>query len=271
MSDPESILVRGARAESGVVVEVTPAGAGWEYIGFQAIRLAAGGVHAGATGPDEAAIVVIGGTVSVRSDAGTWDEVGARPDPFAGKPFAVYLPANAAYEVRARTRAEIAVCAARAGEPYPGRLIRPEDVSEHLRGKDQASRRIHNILMTDAQAGRLLLTEIQSPPGNWSSYPPHKHDRDDPPRESQLEESYYFRIRPAQGFAFVRVYSADRALDQTVAVHDGDLVLVPRGYHVVAAAAEYEVYYLNVLAGPKRALAMSFDPDHEWIMKGWTW
>lgn len=270
------ILVRGARTDDGTAVEITPAGAGWEYVGFRAVRLAPGSAHSGHTGRDEVAVVVISGTVTAHAGNDTWEHVGERPDPFAGKPYTVYLPADTAFEVRAESRAEIAVCAAPAREVYPARLIGPGEIGEHIRGGGQASRRIHNILMTDTQAGSLLLTEIQSPAGNWSSYPPHKHDHDNLPHESQLEESYYFRIRPAQGFAFMRVYTADGAsppdgLDETVTVHDGDAVLVPRGYHVVAAAAEYEVYYLNVLAGPKRVLAMSFDPDHEWIMKGWTW
>lgn len=266
-----SILVRGTRTDDGVVVEVTPQSAGWEHIGFRAVRLSPGGSYQGQTGSDEAAIVVVAGTVSLRSSAGTWERVGERPDPFAGMPSAVYLPSGTEYEIRAADAAEIAVCTAPGREQYPAALLAPGDVSEHMRGGGQASRCIHNILMEDKQAGSLLITEIQSPPGNWSSYPPHKHDTDNLPDESQLEESYYFRIRPAQGFAFMRVYSADSALDQTVTVHDGDVVLVPRGYHVVAAAAQYDVYYLNVLAGPKRALRMSFDPDHEWIMKGWTW
>jgi 5-deoxy-glucuronate isomerase len=266
-----SVLVRGARTDDGTVVKITPEGAGWTYIGFTAVRLAAGGTYTGQTGGDEVAIVVIAGTVTVRSAAGTWEGVGERPDPFSGRPAAVYLPAGTAYEVRAETAAEVGICAAPAREAYPARLIRPADVSEHIRGAGQATRCIHNILMEDAQAGSLLITEVQSPAGNWSSYPPHKHDQDNLPHESQLEETYYHRLRPAQGFAFQRVYTADGSLDQTVAARDGDAVLVPRGYHVVAAAAEYQVYYLNVLAGPKRALRMSFDPDHEWIMRNWTW
>ena len=265
------ILVRGADTDDGVVVRITPETAGWDYIGFRAVRMPAGGVHSGNSGADEVAIVVIGGTVTMRSDAGTWERIGERPDPFAGRPYTVYLPARTGYQLRAESAAEIAVCAAPARDAFPARLITPEEVSEHIRGAGQASRCIHNILMEDAGAASLLITEIQSPPGNWSSYPPHKHDQDNLPDESQLEESYYFRIRPAQGFAFMRVYTADGSLDETVTARDGDVVLVPRGYHVVAAAAEYQVYYLNVLAGPRRTLRMSFDPEHKWIMEGWQW
>jgi len=278
VSSRRDVLVRGTRRDDGTVVEVAPGIEGWwEHIGFRVERLPAGKSFSGSTGHAEVAIVVIEGTVTVRAGGATWEHVGRRSDPFEGLPYAAYLPADTSYDVRAETQAEIAICAAPAREPYDARLISPEDIGVHTRGAGQASRRIHNILMTDAPAGSLLLTEIQSPPGNWSSYPPHKHDRDNLPHESQLEESYYFRVRPLQGFAFMRVYTDPRTtppgqeIDQTVTVHDGDVVLVPRGYHVVAAAAQYDVYYLNVLAGPKRQLVMSFDPDHEWIMKGWTW
>jgi 5-deoxy-glucuronate isomerase len=265
------VLVRGTRTDAGPVVGITPHEAGWTYISFAAVRLQPGSTHQGHTGTDEVAIVVIAGTVTVRSAAGEWAHVGERPDPFSGRPYAVYLPASTAYTLVGESAAEVGICAAPARDALPARLIAPSEVGEHIRGAGQASRRIHNILMEDAQAGSLLITEVQSPAGNWSSYPPHKHDQDNLPVESQLEETYYFRIQPAQGFAFQRVYTADGTLDQIVAPRDGDLVLVPRGYHVVAAAAEYQVYYLNVLAGPRRALRMSFDPDHEWIMRGWTW
>ena len=271
MTNQRDILVHGNRTDDGTVVAITPQSAGWDHIGFRAERMRAGRLLQGHTGNDEVALVVVAGTVTVRSRHGDWEGIGERVDPFDGRPYAVYLPADADYEVRADSQAEIAICAAPARETYTARLITPGDVSEHTRGAGQASRRIHNIMMADVPAASLLLTEIQSPPGNWSSYPPHKHDQDNLPTESRLEESYYFRTSPAQGFAFMRVYTSDGALDQTVTVHDGDVVLVPRGYHVVAAAAEYRIYYLNVLAGPKRVLAMSFDPDHAWIMKGWAW
>jgi 5-deoxy-glucuronate isomerase len=142
-------------------------------------------------------------------------------------------------------------------------------VEVHTRGEGQCQREIHNILMEDRPAGSLLLTEVYSPAGNWSSYPPHKHDEDHLPEESQLEESYYFRINPPQGFAMQRVYTSDGSLDQTVSPRNGDLVLVPRGYHVVGAPHGYEVYYLNVLAGPTRALRVTFDPDHVWVKENW--
>jgi 5-deoxy-glucuronate isomerase len=107
------------------------------------------------------------------------------------------------------------------------------------------------------------VTEVVTPAGHWSSYPPHKHDTDDPPTESALEEIYYFRFKDHRGFGLMRVYTADRGLDESIAVRDGDVVLVPRGYHTFSAAPGYEAYYLNVMAGPRREWKITFDPDHE--------
>ena len=124
-------------------------------------------------------------------------------------------------------------------------------------------RRIHHILMEDAAAESLLVTEVLTPGGNWSSYPPHKHDTNDPPRETALEEIYYHRLRDERGFALQRVYTTDRTLDETLAVRNGECVLVPRGYHTVSAAPGYDLYYLNVMSGPLREWKVTFDPDHE--------
>jgi 5-deoxy-glucuronate isomerase len=128
-------------------------------------------------------------------------------------------------------------------------------------------RTIHHILMEDVAAESLLVTEVVTPAGNWSSYPPHKHDTDDPPRETQLEETYYHRLRDTRGFAMQRVYTSDGSLDETMSVRDGDLVLVPRGFHTVSAAPGYELYYLNVMSGPVRRWCVTFDPEHEWLRR----
>ena len=226
----------------------------------------------GSTFQNEVVLVFIQGTAGVFSTEGFWPAVGKRESPFRGLPEALYLPPGAAYTVEAKTDCEIAVCGGIArGERRPARLLALEEGDELTRGTGHAQRRIHNILMDPDSASTLFITEVITPPGNWSSYPPHKHDRDDPPNESALEEIYYYRAEPRSGFAFQRVYTADGDLDETVTAHDGDVVLVPRGYHVCSAAAEYAIYYLNVLAGPKHVYHMTFDPAHEWIKEGWTW
>ena len=148
----------------------------------------------------------------------------------------------------------------------PVRLIRPEDVGASVRGRGSNTRHVFDILPESHPADSLLVVEVITPAGNWSSYPPHKHDVDDGTAETQLEETYYHRIDPPQGFAFQRVYTDDRSLDEAMAVEDGDLVMVPRGYHPVGAAHGYTGYYLNVMAGPRRAWHFNTAPEHRWLL-----
>jgi 5-deoxy-glucuronate isomerase len=179
-----------------------------------------------------------------------------RSDVFAGPPQAVYVPPGIAWA--AEGTAELALCTAPAEGRLAPRLLDSPTLLN--RGEGMEERRIANILMGDQEAEALLVTEVVTPRGHWSSYPPHKHDTDDPPHETYLEETYYHRLRPTVGFAFQRVYSGDGDLDEAIAVRDGDVVLVPRGYHPVAAGARHDLYYLNVMAGPVREWRISADP-----------
>ena len=176
------------------------------------------------------------------------------------------LPPHNEVSVAAEEDCEIAICSAPATGKFPPRVIAPGDVETLTRGKGTNTRHVRNILPETASAESLLVVEVITPSGHWSSYPPHKHDRDDLPRESLLEETYYHRFSPPQGFALQRVYTDDRELDETMAVGDRDVVLVPRGYHPVGAAHGYDLYYLNVMAGPKRTWRFHNDPAHEWLM-----
>lgn len=252
---------------SEVIVTVTPESAGWAYVGFEAVALAAGESLARETGARETCVVAIAGTMHVSSEHGEWRDLGGRATPFEGLPEAAYLPPGTAYTVTAADGGvEVGLCHAPA--PQGGaaaRALRAGAIDNAQRGYDTHQRTVNNILMGDEQpAERLLVCEVMTPPGNWSSFPPHKHDRDALPDESLLEETYYHRVLPADGFGLQRVYTDDRSLDETVAVHDRDVVLVPRGYHTVAAPPGVAVYYLNVMAGPSRAWAFTDDPALAW-------
>jgi 5-deoxy-glucuronate isomerase len=239
---------------------VTPASAGWTYVGFEVLTVRPGVPVERATGADEHCVVVISGTCSV----GEFKGLGGRGDPWSGLPDAAYLPPGTRYELVGD--AEVGICTAPARDGAPARVLPGSDIAVETRGHGAHERTIRPILMADQQADSLLVCEVLTPAGHWSSYPPHKHDRDALPGESLLEETYYHRIAPDHGFAFQRVYTADRSLDETVTVRDGDIVLVPRGYHTVSAPPGYELYYLNVMAGPSRAWAVANDPDHEWTL-----
>jgi 5-deoxy-glucuronate isomerase len=235
---------------------VTPASAGWRYVGFEVVRPPV----ERSTGSGEHCVVVLSGTCSV----GDFADVGGRADPWSGMPDAVYLPPGTTYAIEGD--AEVAICSAPARDGAQARLLPGADIKVETRGHGPFVRTIRPILMADQEADSLLVSETLTPAGHWSSYPPHKHDRDALPEESLLEETYYHRISPPHGFAFQRVYTADRSLDETVTVRDGDIVLVARGYHTVSAPPGYDLYYLNVMAGPTRAWAVANDPDHEWTL-----
>ncbi len=249
---------------------LTPEDAGWSYIGFLVRRLAPRQPLTFETGDSEAAIVVLTGVIDVRSTVGEWPAVGRREDIFDGLPFALYLPPATKVEVASPEGATLAVCLARSERAGLPRLIRPEDIAVELRGAGNASRTICHVIPPEFPAHRLLVVEVRTPPGHWSSYPPHKHDEDRPPGEVKLEEVYYHRQDGPSGYAFQRVYTDERDIDETMTVGDGDLILVPRGYHVVAQAYGYQGYYLNVLAGDRRSMAATDDAAHAWIREQWA-
>jgi 5-deoxy-glucuronate isomerase len=247
------------------LVEVTPESAGWKYVGFEVHRLSAGETVVRGTNAREACVVMLSGSADVRFGGHEWKRVGGRDSVFDGPSDSVYAPPGGQLEVTcASASCEVAFGWAPAQRGAEPALIRAADVRVFQRGADRTERTIHNILMEDRAAESLLVTEVYTPGGNWSSYPPHKHDTDDPPRETYLEETYYHRLARPEGFGVQLVYTDDRSLARAVQVRDGDVVLVPRGYHPVVAGPGYDLYYLNVMAGPVRRWCITTDPHHRW-------
>jgi 5-deoxy-glucuronate isomerase len=261
-----NLLVHPSQSADGVRHRITPESAGWRYVGFETREMKRGAKVTTQTGDREICIVVLSGKARVKSGDFDSGAIGERADVFSGLPWSVYAPPHASVAIEAVEDCEIAICSAPAVGRFPPRVIPPSAVGTLTRGKGSNARHIRNILPEEAQAESLLVVEVITPGGHWSSYPPHKHDRDALPDESYLEETYYHRLSPPQGFALQRVYTEDRTLDETMAVADRDVVLVPRGYHPVGAPYGYELYYLNTMAGPKRAWRFHNDPAHEWLM-----
>jgi 5-deoxy-glucuronate isomerase len=266
---PSPLLVRPHAADAkGRVLQVTPASAGWEHVGFEVLHLPDGETFAGGDAARETCIVVLAGRARIRVDGLDLGMVGGRDSVFDdAAPGAVYVPAGATFEGQAGGRAEIALCTAPGRPGLPARVIAAEDMSREVRGEGTNTRYVRNVLPETAAANGLLVVEVITPGGHWSSYPPHKHDSAAPGAETALEETYYHRLRPPQGFAIQRVYTDDRSLDETISVEDGDVVMVPRGYHPVGAPHGYDLYYLNVMAGPDRKWIFRNDPAHDWIMR----
>src|SRR6267378_358761 len=206
--------------------------------------------------------------VEVRSGAAHFERIGKRRSVFEDQPpYAVYLPGTAPLSVKAHSAAEIAVGSAPGSGRLAPRLFTPETMRRSVRGKELNTRYVTDILPETEPADSLLVVEVRTPTGHSSSYPPHKHDRLEPPEETLLEETYYHRLDPPQGFVFQRVYTDARDIDESHAVEDHDTVVVPRGYHPVVVPWGYRSYYLNVMAGPQRAWHFKNDPAHEWIIK----
>ncbi|MBL8338819.1 MAG: 5-deoxy-glucuronate isomerase [Rhodoferax sp.] len=266
---PSPLLAKARRA-GREIVSVTPERAGWHYVGFRALRLADGETESLDTGDQELCVVVLTGRVDVTVAAQTFAALGTRDsvfDPVA--PAAVYVPPGQPVRICARGGAEVALCLAPgAGQSHPVRVLDPATMRRSVRGTGSNTRHVCDILPhDDPGAAHLLVVEVITPAGHSSSYPPHKHDDEAPPAETQLEETYYHRLNPPQGFAFQRVYTDDRSLDEACAVEDHDVVMVPRGYHPVVAPHGYDLYYLNVMAGPKRLWIFRNDPAHEWMLR----
>ena len=254
-------------AASGLAHSITPADAGWRYVGFSEHRLAPGIALERGAEDRERAVIVLEGVATVIAGEQRWSSLGTRTHVFDGPPPPVLLLAPGLdLTVEAQTEATVIVADAPAAKTRRTVLFEPDDIHVETRGSGLTERRIHHLLPPGVEAGRLILFEVFTPGGNWSSYPPHKHDTEDLPREAYLEELYYYRFARPEGWGFARVYTPDRALDASFAPADRDVLLIPCGFHPFGAPAGYDAYYLNVMAGPNRAWHFSIDPEHEWLM-----
>ncbi|MFL5756963.1 MAG: 5-deoxy-glucuronate isomerase [Chloroflexota bacterium] len=274
----ERLHLRGGRGD----VRLDPATAGWRYLSFAVLELAAGDVRSFGQADHETAVVVLaGGGARVRHKRTSFELVG-RASPFEALPTALYLPAGFFGDRQPTIEAVPSVggspvTLAVASAPTSGRsdtarqpiLIEPSDVRIEVRGAGNATRQINHIIAPDFPADRLEVVEVLTPSGNWSSWPPHKHDVDDMPREAVLEEVYAYRFRRPDAWGLQRLYRADRSRDFAWEVRSGDVVIVTDGYHPFVAAHGDDAYYLNALAGDRRTMACSYDPDLDWVRGTW--
>ncbi len=254
--------------QAGEMVGFTRQEAGWEWMSFVVRRLLPGQALELRTEDEEMALVLLGGSCLANWGAGE-QSIGARANVFDGFPYALYLPSDHRVTVKAESVCEIAECRVPSKARLEPRLVTPKDVASGLRGGENTSRQIVEVIPSSFPADKLVVFEVYTPGGNWSSYPPHKHDVDQPPVEVDLDEIYYYRIKDARGFALQNLYRSDRSRESLVKVRDGDVVLVRDGYHPVVAGPGYDTYYLNFLAGTSRAMAVTEDPEHLWLRSTW--
>jgi 5-deoxy-glucuronate isomerase len=272
----ESPLLVHPHAKDGEYLRITPESAGWEHLSFAARRMRHGERWQHRTEDCEFGLVILGGQCSLESSRGAWPKIGRRPDVFHGMPYALYLPRETEFSVTALTEElDIAYGWCRAEGKHPLRLVTPEQVAIEIRGGGNATRQINSLIPPGFDCHRLVAVEVYTPSGNWSSYPPHKHDvhRVDGAGnivEADLEEVYFYKLDRPEGYAIQRVYTSDRQLDEVMVARNNNAVLVPEGYHPVASAHGYTTYYLNFLAGSAQSLANVDDPEHAWIKRTWT-
>ncbi|HWG85728.1 MAG TPA: 5-deoxy-glucuronate isomerase [Deinococcales bacterium] len=246
---------------------VTPRSAGWRHLSFRVARLNAGESLEGDTGGDETLVVFLGGKASVTAGSESY-RVEGRRDVFAGLPHSLYLPPGTSYELRAETDLEVALGGAPAKGRCPQRLLTPGDYRRELRGERNVQRQVVHVLSPQVHGEHLFVFEVYSPSGNWSGFPPHRHDGR--MGSTYLEETYYFRIAPPEGFGSIRVYTGDTDLDEMMVVKDRDLVLVPEGYHPTSTAPGSNMYFLNFLAGPGSDYKIVNDPAFDWVGQDWA-
>jgi len=258
-----------SEGKSGELLHLSRQQLQWDWMSFFVRSLQPGDVYEAKTLGEEAAFVVLGGTCEADWGQGA-KHIGKRKNVFDGFPYALYLPTGNRVTFKADSVCEIAECRVPSDARLTPQLVTPRDVTSSLRGGGNASRQIVDVMTPAFPADKLMVIEVYTPGGNWSSYPPHKHDVHNPPAEVDLDEIYYYRIQQPEGFAFQHLYSRDRSTEQIVKAHDGDAVLVRNGFHPVVAGPGYDVYYLNFLAGSSRALAVTEDPQHVWIRSTWN-
>ncbi len=248
---------------TGTAVTITQSRAGWRYISFAVRQVAPAQPWNDDTKDQECCLVLLRGRCRIEFGPKGHESIatlGPRRDVFADYPHALYLPKRTRFRIETDDVTELADARAPARTSGVAKVIRPEDCGFEIRGGGNATRQIVDIVPPSFAADRLMLCEVFTPAGNWSSYPPHKHDVDKPPREVKLEEIYYYRFAHPDAYGFQRLY--DRDTDQAVTVQHGDVVLIRRGYHPFVTAYGYNAYYLNVLAGTRRSMAASDDPRY---------
>ncbi len=262
-------LLRKPKGTIGEVHHITPKDAGWGYVGFNLFRMKAGDRVSGQSDDRETILVIVEGKAEVQADGQDFGTLGARMDVFERTPpHCLYVRNGAGWTATATTDCTLAECSAPGSGGHTTAVIGPAGIATEPRGKDTNLRFINNIAMENRDvADSLLVTEVFTPAGHWSSYPPHRHDEDDYPNMTYLEETYYHRLNPAQGYGVQRVWTEDGTLDETMAVSNHDVVLVPKGHHPCGAPYGYEMYYLNVMAGPLRKWQFKNHPDHDWIFQ----
>jgi len=259
------------KGKAGAFAAMDAKKAGWDTMNFAAVRLNAGKTFEIAIDEYEYVAVILSGRCNIKTNKGDFTDVGRRDSVFTGMPYAVYLPRNTEFEIEALTdNFEVASCWVPTEKDGQAKLITPQDIEIKLLGGNNASRQMSRVIGSDFPADRLMVYELYTPGGNWSSYPPHKHDTHKADEKGKVLESHHNRFsfykfdRPT-GYAYQRVYNGDKSTDAMMTAHNHDIILMPEGYYTMVSAPGTTTYTLNFLAGSTREFAYTEDPDYAWF------
>lgn len=250
----------------GLQKVVSAENSGLKYISLSVLHLKKGEIYHANSSGEELALVLITGSATVKAAGHGWENIGGRKNVFERPAHVVYIPCNTDYDITALTELEVAIGGSVSDKKSAPALITPDMSHYERRGVWSWERHIYDLITAhNPVSQRLYIIEVITPPGHWSSVPPHKHDEENPPYESSNEEIYFYKFKPEQGFGFQRIYTGDGSLDEVcLAVHNS-AIIQPKGYHPVANHPGYQMYYLNIIAGDKRHLLPSDDPQHAWV------
>jgi 5-deoxy-glucuronate isomerase len=258
-----------------VFARVSAEQAGWKNLNMVALRLEAGKTFGITVQQYEYVAVILGGICDIKTNRGEFLDVGRRPDVFTGLPYAIYMPRNTEFEIEALTDDfAMASCWVPTDKDNPIKLITPQDVSIEIVGGGNATYQVNTLISPTFASHRLTVREIYTPGGNWSHYPPHKHDTetkltDGSLSEAAQEELFFYKLDRPHGFVLQRVYTEDNSINATIAAKHNDVVIVPRGYHPMVSAHGYTTYSLNIMAGNQPSLAQRLDPHFGWVQETW--
>jgi 5-deoxy-glucuronate isomerase len=275
MSKKSHLLVKPKKDER-LYHSITPKSAKWNYLSFEARHMDKNEIWKHHTQENELVIVLLSGNFKVDSDKGNWETKNGRKDVFSGVAHTLYLPKNTDFTLTALSeKLDIAYGWCKAEKDFPAKFMTPKETPVVIFGGDNATRQFNDLIPPGFGCNSIVVREVYTPSGNWSSFPAHKHDerilaKDGTVLEPIQEETYFYKFQKPEAYAIQQVYTKDRSLDEIVRPRHNDVVIIPRGFHPVVAEHGFHCYYLNFLAGTDQCLANTTDPDHEWIYNSWT-
>mgnify|MGYP001157389682 FL=1 len=272
-----STLLQKPKITSEIYQKVAPKTAKWEYLSFEARQMKNGSVWNHNTNENEMVIVLLSGNYKIISNRGKWETTNGRVNVFSGIAHTLYLPPNSEFKLVANSELlDIAYGWCKAKEEFPAKFVTPDKTQVVIFGGDNATRQFNDLVPPGFGCDKIVVREVYTPSGNWSSFPAHKHDEriidsNGKVLEPIQEETYFYKFQKPEAYAIQQVYTKDKSIDEIIRASHNDVVLIPKGFHPVVAEHGFHCYYLNFLAGTDQCLANTTDPDHEWIYDSWTY